>query len=198
MVSVGTVLRRFSTNTKAETVSHCKDLQELRCQRYEKDTPRQMFVSPNKSHTHTQQPGEVCVCDGAQQQQQQLSVSLQQSAFIKPNKLKHLACDATLRRTNQTTRPNREGRRLRRPSASRERERDTGKKIRTPTGRPIALPVPNFGPDPNMSPAAGRRAVCRYLWPSDDSLTSPVIKIFIYPVTFLHILLEGLALNAHS
>lgn len=130
-LSWGTVRRRFSMNTKAETVSYCKDLQELRCQRYEKDTPRQMFVSPNKSHT--QQPG-VCL-RLAQQQQQQLSVSLQQSAFIKPNKLKHLACDATLRRTNQTTRPNREGRRLRRPSASRERERERdGGKIRTPTG----------------------------------------------------------------
>ncbi len=52
------------------------------------------------THTHTQQPGEMCVCDGAPQQ---LSVLLQQSTFIKPNKQKHLVCDVTLQCTNQTT-----------------------------------------------------------------------------------------------
>lgn len=57
------------------------------------------------THTHTQQPGEVCVCGGARQQ---LSVLLQQSTFIKPNKQKHLVCDVTLQCTNQTTQLNRE------------------------------------------------------------------------------------------
>lgn len=68
-----------------------------------------MFVCRNTKHTPThtyaQQPGELCVCGGAQQQ---LRVLLQQSTFIKPNKQKHLVCDVTLQCTNQTTQPNRE------------------------------------------------------------------------------------------
>ena len=91
-VSVLNSLQHTHTHTHTHTNNH-----------------RQMFVSPNKehthTHTHTQQPGEVCVCHRARQQ---LSVLLQQSTFIKPNKQKHLVCDVPLQCTNQTTQPNRD------------------------------------------------------------------------------------------
>lgn len=69
-----------------------------------------LWARTKHTHTHTRQPGEVCVWA-----RQQLGVSLQQSTFIRPNKQKHLVCDVTLQCTNQTThRSRRQRRRYRR------------------------------------------------------------------------------------